>query len=628
MQSSIASRLDMSGGRTVGARRFLGTSLVALVTALLLPSVLDLSASLKGQTLGRGTGVDTRSTSNGPSTTGPSTTGPSTTGPSTTGPSTTGPSDGAKYYYVNVPRFTIPVRLNETVNIARVQIFASTDSGKTWEKVGDQDPRQEQFAFEPGADGEYWFSSRTIDRSNRVYGKFANGTPVAQLKLVVDRRRPSLNIEARPEPTGRVHLVWDATDPYLDHKTLRLEYRAGVDGPWRNIEVKNTPPHDGRVRGEMYWYPDTISRVVTIRGEILDLAGNREVKLVDRVFLPRAAADETRRDEPRRDEPRRDEVRRDEVRRDEAWRDEGQREDPRVGERRSNNFVRPEDASVWPRNAGSQSRDVEAHRQFNGGIAMAPNQAPANDKRLGNQVGYGPVTGDVRPGMGDNVEIPAAQKRPTSMYDTGFGQPAQMTAKPRFHLEYDLQFVGPEGAAEVQLWGTRDRGDTWENWGPDRDLKSPLDVQVDTEGLYGFCIVIVGKNGLSSPVPRPKTPADLWVGVDLTNPQCRLTAAEIGQGSHAGHVDLRWELSDEKLADAPVTLSFAESKDGPWQVIAANLKNEQYFWKIDNSVPQTVHVKIEATDAAGRRAEHIFELPVDTRTVAPRGRIRGIRSND
>lgn len=500
-------------------------------------------------------------------------------------------ADGARWHYINVPRFTIPFHLKNQVNIARVQLFASADGGKTWNMVGDQDPREGRFAFEPGQDGEYWLSSRTVDHSNRVYGSSHNGTPVPTLKVVVDRRRPTLKLEARPEPSGRIHLIWDATDSYLDPQSLRIEYRAGADGPWQAIPLKADQAQfrDGRLRGEMYWYPNTMTRVLTIRGEVRDKAQNREVELIDRVFLPRVAD----RGQPPRDAS-----------------SGGQ---PTESQELAQN--------VWPR---------EEQRPLGGLQNDTANAQPERGPDLGTRVNYGPVASDVRPGMGDNVRVePTQDQRRLSLYETGFGIPPQMTKNPRFHLEYDLQFVGPEGVADVQLWCTVDRGETWEKWGSDPDLKSPLDVKVNTEGLYGFCIVIIGKNGLSSPVPKSKTPADLWVGVDLTDPEGRLTSAEIGRGAYAGHVVLTWQAQDASLADKPITLSFSANREGPWQVIAANLANDgQYHWKIDNSIPSSAYIKMDVVDKAGRRISRTLDEPIDTRQVAPRGRIRGVRPAD
>ncbi|MEO1970570.1 MAG: hypothetical protein ABGX07_03405, partial [Pirellulaceae bacterium] len=193
-------------------------------------------------------------------------------------------------HFINVGRFTVPFHVTSDASIVEVELYASTDKGRTWNIVGRQHPRQERFAFEPRQDGEYWLSARTVDLRNRVHGHLINGSPVPQLKLVVDRQSPILKLEARAEPSGRVHLVWDASDENLDPSTLHLEYRT-IDGPWRAIVIKPSakPTRHDRLRGEMYWYPDTISRVLTVRGDIKDRAGNRVVDLVDRVFLPRVA---------------------------------------------------------------------------------------------------------------------------------------------------------------------------------------------------------------------------------------------------------------------------------------------------------------------------------------------------
>jgi hypothetical protein len=519
-------------------------------------------------------------------------------------------ASGADWHFINVPRFTIPFQLAPDSNVVEVQLYASSDSGKTWTLAGRQRPDQQQFAFEPPTDGEYWLSSRTLDRDNRVQGNFKAGVPVPQLKLVVDRRSPSLKLEARPEPSGRIHLTWDASDPYLDSSTMRLEFRAGADGPWRPIELKSDAiqVRAGRIRGEMYWYPDTISRVLTVRGEVYDRAGNRVVDLVDRIFLPRVA-------------------------------DTG----GQVRQDASNTFQpSPEEqiaGNIWPRRqtVAEERQTTQLRRDQDstmGGLVMHRYpRAPAGDATNAGEVGMknlqetmsdvsaNPVS--AQPGVGDSVEI--QNEQPKSRFDTGNRELAAMTSKTRFHLEYDLQFVGPEGAAEVQLWCTRDRGSLWEKWGSDRDLQSPLDVQVDEEGLYGFCIVIVGKNGLSSAVPKPNSAPDLWVGVDLSDPTAHLTTAAIGRGTHAGHVDIRWDAADDQLSATPVTLSFSTQPDGDWQVIAAKLENNgQYFWRIDNSVPQTVYLKMTVVDASGRTAESVLAEPVDTRQVAPRGRIRGV----
>jgi hypothetical protein len=199
-----------------------------------------------------------------------------------------------------------------------------------------------------------------------------------------------------------------------------------------------------------------------------------------------------------------------------------------------------------------------------------------------------------------------------------------MTNTRRFSLEYDVETVGPEGLADVELWGTVDQGQTWAKWGSDPDKSSPFDVEVNGEGTYGFRVVIVGNNGLASNTPQAGDTADIWVGVDQTRPTARITSAAYGSGAQAGKLDIRWEASDSNLSSRPVTLSMSERADGPFTPIAAGLPNTgQYFWDFDPRSPRQLYLRLEVRDDAGNMTIDQLVEPIQVEGLAPKGRIRG-----
>jgi hypothetical protein len=212
-----------------------------------------------------------------------------------------------------------------------------------------------------------------------------------------------------------------------------------------------------------------------------------------------------------------------------------------------------------------------------------------------------------------------------------FGLPAgerpRMTKSPKFQLEYDVDAVDPAGIADVQLWGTSDKGQTWTLWQTDADRQSPLEVSVPQEGVFGFRIVVIGKNGLTGPTPQSGDLADLWVGVDTTRPTVRLTSALYGEGAQAGQLDIRWEANDPRLADQPITLQFSEQAAGPWTTIASGLPNTgQYFWPVESRIPEKIYLRIEAADQAGNIGEFQLTEPVSTVGLVPQAHIRGLRA--
>ena len=172
---------------------------------------------------------------------------------------------------------------------------------------------------------------------------------------------------------------------------------------------------------------------------------------------------------------------------------------------------------------------------------------------------------------------------------------------------------------------TSDVGRSWRQLTTDADRQSPIDVQVDQEGIYGFRLVLVAANGLSGPTPRSGDLADMWIAVDETSPQAELTSARYGQGLQAGKLEILWEAQDRFLSERPVTLQYSESATGPWTTIAAGLPNSGHFyWPLDPSAPKQVYLRLEVRDLAGNVDADQTDVPVNLEALIPKGFLRSL----
>jgi hypothetical protein len=207
---------------------------------------------------------------------------------------------------------------------------------------------------------------------------------------------------------------------------------------------------------------------------------------------------------------------------------------------------------------------------------------------------------------------------------TGNAKPLLVNRK-AFALEYDLDAIGPAGVKSVELWVTADNGASWRKWGDDADRRSPFEIEVESERMFGFRMVIVSQNGLATRPPEPGDTADVWVQVDSTPPAVRLDQAAYGEREHAGQLDIRWQADDLHLGSRPVTLLFSESPEGPWTTFAAGLPNSgQHYWTIDPRTPRQLFLRIEVRDDAGNLGHAQTNEPVSLEGLAPKGRIRAV----
>jgi hypothetical protein len=479
--------------------------------------------------------------------------------------------------------FTIPFSVpNASAADAPVEVrlFVSSDQGKSWQLFSRQHPSAGKFEFRAPRDGEYWFASRTIDRSGQM-------RPARQyepeLRVTIDTVSPELELIANEGPAGEVETRWQVADPNLIPTTFKIFYRHSDFEDWQPVAVEL--PRDaqqGTLSGQTRWWPQRAGGKLEVRAEVQDAAGNTNV--VQRVIdLPRVASNYGSRPSERSVPWPADEV---------------------VGQPQT---VRPNVNSFQP---GSTRNTT----------APSPRPAPIGSQ-IANRVEIDEPT----------VQPPTTQPPSPAPSNSGSflppGERPQMTRSKRFNLEYDIQGVGPSGVARVELWATRDGGRLWERWGTDDDKQSPYSVEVDREGIFGFRIVVIGGNGLGGQLPQSGDEAECWIGIDQTAPQGAITAAQYGRADNVGMLSISWQAQDEvALHPRPITLLFSGHPDGPWTTIAAGLPNDgQYQWQVDQRVPANIYLRLEVLDEAGNLHVHQLERPIANDGLIPRGRIRNIQ---
>ncbi len=201
----------------------------------------------------------------------------------------------------------------------------------------------------------------------------------------------------------------------------------------------------------------------------------------------------------------------------------------------------------------------------------------------------------------------------------------QIISTKRFQLNYDINAIDPSGVGRVDLWMTRDRGQTWKVWGQDPDHVSPFPVEVMEEGIYGFRIVVRSKDGLAGRGPMRGEEADMWVQVDVTAPLVKITSVPYGRSKEVGRLVINYAVSDSNLALRPNTLQWSTNPDGPWTAIEEDLRNEgRYVWKPAQNVPHRIFLRLESVDRAGNAGVHLLEQAIDISGLVPRGTIFGV----
>lgn len=568
------------------------------------------------------------------------------------------PRVASKPIHLRLKRFEIPFSVDPVgTRPTEVQLFVSRDAGKQWARFASQPPTEKAFLFDTPSDGEFWFATRTVDASGISR---PSGPVEAQLHVHIDTTDPDLTLTASLASDSEVDVTVQCTDALPDRATFRLEYLSDTSGTWAEVPSFRdaiTQPEAGQLQCCVMFTPSENWHQLSLRAIVKDLAGNQTIA-THQLQRPRIAATPSQL----------------------ASSPVGRAANPYAV--KAMQVVNPPPmlaappAIAPPANSPSDvpplysamateqipipsadaagTSDVLSSPMLMGpgqsnvpepARTIVPQRRPASPSQAMRPllpeevvrpepqapIATTPQQSVSRPSLGSSDVLPADRLPRTPAFDPSQRLDPSTTSSPirhsgsrKFSLDYEVESAGRAGVEEVELWGTSDRGTTWKRWGADPDRQTPFDIETNNDGVYGFCIVVVAKNGLATPRPLQGTPPDIFIVVDTLKPIARITGATYGEGDQTGSLLIRYTCEDENLSARPISLSFSNTPQGPWTTIAAGLENSGgYIWPADPQLPRQIYLRIDATDLASNSGGYVLDTPIDIQGLAPRARIRG-----
>jgi len=166
-------------------------------------------------------------------------------------------------------QFQIPFQLGPNdQRLKQVQLFVSTDQGKTWQPAATSPPDQKKFRFITDRDGYFWFTVQSLDLDGKLYPPTLDNVQPS-LKVVVDTQPPTVSVQPLTPRGNDVGVSWEVRDDNLDlalPDAMRLEYRPAASPNWVPLSI-STSAH------QHYWNPQSQANL-EVRLRARDRAGN------------------------------------------------------------------------------------------------------------------------------------------------------------------------------------------------------------------------------------------------------------------------------------------------------------------------------------------------------------------
>jgi hypothetical protein len=515
-------------------------------------------------------------------------------------------------WFINTRNVGLPLSQKDQGrnDIQQFTLLYSADQGATWEQGESKRPGDPKpyFAFHAPKDGVYWFLVQQVDRDNKAKPRDPNQEKPTQI-VIVDTTPPQVQVTAERLPSGQIRARWTAADAYPDARSLRLDYHTSAlpEGQWTPLPAALV------LKGDKEFDPGEAGKTgeVRVRVQLKDQAGNvgEDVCVLHAAAAPPVAPTVS---------------------------------PPQLGEARGA-AVEGSPIGLIPNarnDAPGQPNQLASRQTQRPLIEAAPGttlplappaaelSGPSPSQSPSPLVGL-PIASNTEPVRPPAGSLPASPSNYSAV---------KIVKAPKVRIDFTVAKTGPSGLGNADVYVTRDKGQTWikmpgevqimlpENADLRGEVSGWVGVQLPAEGIvYGFIVAVKSKAGLAPPPPRPGDPPQALVELDTTVPQGKLFRPQLDP-SQPNTLLLAWEAKDRNFGDRPITLEWAEQKDGPWTVIGEPTlaNNGQYPWHLPDRLPPRVYLRLTMRDLAGNESRAQTDTPQLIDLSVPQTKITGI----
>lgn len=505
--------------------------------------------------------------------------------------------------YLKDSRFTVPIELDPgvTSQVSEIRLFVSNDRGRSWKHLRTVKPTLKAFEFQSQGDGEFWFAVASVDLKGRVQPEIHALAP--DVKVVIDTKAPVIEIAPLSGRPGKVGVTWKVTDANLDVRSMKLLIRGEQDTAWRELPVLR------QADGQTDW-PSARDEAYAARLIVSDHAGNENSAQIDvppaelpaqadwgggRAHLPTSPIMPSAEMEP-------------------ATSGLSPRSLP----------PRHVAAIIESQKAGSHPASEFAPIRSNTKTASSAWEQQSIPPHDATRPVFTPIPSNELPQLMRTVPTPAplTQSRAPIAATTSpiaqtsaFSSPSETTDKiplvgsRSFAMHYQLRNVGPAGVSKVEIYLTQDNGQTWQRFAEDADRTPPFEVTLPKDGRYGLSVVVTNAAGWHRP-PKAGDRPQLFLEIDTTAPEAELyEPAPDPAGGNA--LVISWAARDARLGERPVSLFYAESREGARKPIQTGLSaSGEHRWEIPTGTHHKVYLFLVAEDMSGNTSMAVTPQPV------------------
>ncbi len=532
------------------------------------------------------------------------------------------------------PEFPLNFQESARAGIREVLVYASADKGRNWEQIVSVPATKDRFTFYARSDGMYWLQVAIVNQQGIQLPD--NKTLLSRgpdQVIVVDTLNPVIKSFQAQRHGDEVFVSWDVqeSNPDLSKEAFRLEFQVkdSVLATWTPVPIQPS------LQGKTSFRAGT-NQTIIVRLTVRDLAGNQSYSPAEVSGTIAAAGFTTEKNtETPQPTPNFPTIPND------------------ILVPGGNTPMKPLDLPPPPKGIGDGGTPKNPFPVTPIGIVPPPTKELSSEKVVADTrmppepvKPITPPTGGIpRPASEGGLDVkPIAH---TSSARKALPT-AQFVREHQVLLQYRLNRVGPSGIGGVELWLTKDDGDTWERYAEDNDASTapPQGIQERTfdlrdretdapfaDGIYGFSLVVKNRAGMGKK-PRPGDVPEIRVEIDTKTPEAQLFQP-VPDPQHPDQLLIKWNATDKNLGPAPIQLEYAEKREGPWQSIKTDLANTgrytnqhvtgDYSWKVPPSTPVQVYLRLRVIDRAGNEGVAVTRDPQFVDLVEPEGALIGVQ---